>query len=474
MKIPAALLNFYPHSAISQVLKMACPLIGLKILNVLAMFFGVMMIAQLGSTQLAASTLAISFFTTFNILTWSLLLSLNNLIAEAYGANKKDIVAKIFVQSLLLSTILGILFIILLVNSSYFFQLFKLNPELTLIAKNYFIYITYGIPPGLWLVCWQQLLSALEQQKLLFYWNIAVLGTMQVLAYLFIFGKYGFPALGISGLALAISISNWLNLLGLMFIVMKSKKISAYAFLKMNNFTAVKYQLEILKSGWSISIQYSTEFLAFTVITFFMAWFGNYILVIQQITNQFFLLMFMIPAGIAQACTILTSQAVGKNALQDINTIARAGLILGFIFMILSLVIVIVFAKQISNFYLSDIELNTSDQLHILYLFFTIGVLAQGFDALKMILIGVLRGIKDFQTPALLGISLLWLIGVLGGLITTFYLQLGAIGLRLGLLLAFIITTLVLLLRLNKKIRIHSIKTINKKSISHKKLRIFY
>jgi len=183
-----------------------------------------------------------------------------------------------------------------------------------------------------------------------------IAATNFVFDYLLIFGKFGFPQMGLEGAGLACVIAEIAGLAFYVLIILRKIDLSKY-----NLFEFKKPQLQIAKQTMSLSI--------FTMLQNFISlsgWFLFFVIIEKtgeknlatcNIIRSYYLLA-LTPtwAYSASVCTLI-SNAIGAGHRQHVYRIIKRVAIFGLITSIITFIPALISAKGIMSLYTNDIEL---------------------------------------------------------------------------------------------------------------------
>ena len=227
------------------------------------------------------------------------------------------------------------------------------------------------------------------------------------LNYAFVFGKFGFPELGVVGLAVATSIVRITNssvLLG----------FCLYNF-KFKNYKEKDYYHQLVKIGLPISAATMIEFLAFNYIAIVLGKISGAYAAAHNIILTFINLSFMIPFSISNALAVKVGYTNGAKNYSEMFKYIKNALGIVFLFMLLASICFILFTKPLVSVFTTDTNL-----LKLIIPIVPVIALFQLTDGLQATLGGIFRGLKktqlvmvaNFMTYLVVGISLGTYLGI--------------------------------------------------------------
>lgn len=285
------------------------------------------------SSELAAIGIAGLFAWILNTFLWPLSSGVQAITARRYGRqdhNNKD--HKYFTGEVLDNGILLTLLVALLATAVSFLA----RPILTLLidteeilelALQYIRIIRLSlIPTGLYFVI-QGFFSAINKTRYVMYSGVLSNIVNVFLNWIFIFGKFGLPVMGIRGAALGTAISYIVSILFLLLIIIRSHYIHTY---RLFHFDRVhkSIQRDILKVAIPPGIQ---NLIALSIFMTYQTIIEDYSTVYLAATHSifaYFRLNKTIISGFAKAAGILSGNALGRGDKAEAQCLITAA---GFI-----------------------------------------------------------------------------------------------------------------------------------------------
>ncbi|MEL7008481.1 MAG: MATE family efflux transporter [Cyanobacteria bacterium J06588_4] len=430
-----------------KLLSLAIPLASAQLAQALTGFFDTLMMGRLGASTLAAGGLAAITFMTLITVTGAVVMAVTPLIAEADGAGKKHLVAKITTQGFWLVVLATIPIALIVANVDRLLIAIGQEPNTVMLANTYLDIMVWGCFPALGFMLLRAVVSGLSQTRPIM--NIVVGGTVFNIVgnYVLAFGKLSFPKLGIAGLAIASVITFWGMFGALVIYILRHPQLKNYGLFSQLSLFELKLFRKLIRLGTPIGMFIALESGLFAVVTYLMGALGTEVLAAHQIVLQTIVMIFMIPLGISYATTIRVGQGLGKEDLVTVQQAAYLSIILGLLFNLLIAIAICVFPQLIIGLYL---DLNNPANLPVIELatpMLTIGVIALILDGMQKIVYGALQGIQDTQVPVLLSVPSFWIIGLGTGYILSFSYNLGGVGLWIGQSLGLAIAAILFLIR---------------------------
>ncbi|MCF6766627.1 MATE family efflux transporter [Thiotrichales bacterium 19S3-7] len=418
-----------------------------RFVQMISSFIGMLMVAHLGHDQLSASALITPIQALIFVIGASLITSVGILSAKAFGAKEYTAAGKCFHNGFVIALGLSIIIDIILYYADTIL-IFLGQPEASVnLAQQYFNIFIIATPLYLCIFVFQQFLIAVDRKRLIVLMSFLSLPVTAILSYGLIYGHLGLPKLGISGLAWSSSI--W----GLLSIIIYASYLfgSTYfhPFRVFSSFETIQLSQikQMLKIGLPIAFQSASDILSFLAITFMIGWLGNNALAIQQVVNQYFLLLVVPILSLSQTSSILVAQAYGAKNLFDIKRYGNAILTIGLFFALIVMLLFIIFPDHLILFYAGDDHSFTPDLLHLASIILILTGSRLFLDTIIEVKVGSLRGILDVHFPMIISVILSWIICIPLAYIFCFTFNLGLIGISIAGIIMMLVGACILYIR---------------------------
>ncbi len=404
------------------------------------------MLAQLGyvAVQVADSAMvgafggeneiplaAVSFGTTISwLFTFSCIgisLGLTPIIGELFVQNRRQEMAHYLQTSFGLYPIFGLAVMVLQILCEPL--LYKLGQPVEVVdmAMPYYRLMAYGIPFVMVYGSIKQFLEGVGNTKAAMVVTIITNIANIIFNYIFIFGKCGFEPMGVYGAGLATLVSRILNpiLLGGYFIC--SKRYREYLGLFSRKVERWRNSVHLLKLGFPIAGQMVLEAMAFIVTGIMMGWFGAGAISANQVGNTYGNCTFMLILSLGSATTICVSHAFGRRDINEISDVVRSALTMAVVWGI-GVIICFVSLRNIMPLLFTENKevITLASKMLIVYATYQLS------DAVQCILVGVLRGLQQVTSIAIISFIAYIVLNIPVGYLVAFHFGMGATGLIVG------------------------------------------
>lgn len=309
----------------------------------------------------------------------------------------------------------SVLMILLLINVRPVLDTLRMDSHTAFVTQGYLSAFAWGIPAMLLMAALRGLTDGLGHTKVIM--AFSVLGTLinLPLNYIFIYGKFGLPAMGGIGCGWATSISNGVAMTALLIYLSRSKTYRHYNLV--TDWVKPHWQeiSFILKLGVPIGFTIFVEASMFSVIALFLAPLGPVIVAGHQIALNVVSLLFMVPLSIGMALTLRVSFLVGARAPDTARLLSRSSLILAASVALVFALLLFLLASPIARLYTNDPAVQA---VTISLLIFA--ALFQIADVIQVTCISALRGYKDTRVPMVIMLFSFWGLGLPLGYALTF------------------------------------------------------
>jgi MATE family multidrug resistance protein len=448
LRLGAGMISAFSQNRLSTEIKaclgLAIPLAGAQLAQAATAFVDTIMMGWLGSATLAAGGLGASVFQALLLISTGIISAVSPLVAAAYGGKDTKIVGKIVQQGLWLAAGLALPVGLLLWSAQAWLPHLGQSAATIHIALPYLRSIVWGVLPALGFAVLRNFVAALSDPRPVIV--IMLSGTIfNVIAnYSLMFGKWGLPALGLTGIGIASATSLWGMFVALSLYVLSQPRYQAYRVLSQFNQLEMKVLCELIQVGIPIGVLAAVETGMFTLTTFLMGQLGTVSLAAHQVALQTAALTFMVPLGVSLATTVRVGQQLGQQNLDGARLAGRVGIGIAALFMSLMGILFWLFPQPIVALYLDIKKPENGAVVALAQQLLIVAAVFQLFDGIQVSAAGALRGLKDTRIPMLIGIVAYWGIGLTSGYLLGIQFGWGGIGLWWGLAIGLAVASVVL------------------------------
>jgi MATE family multidrug resistance protein len=411
------------------------------------------MVGQLGTAELAAVSLGNSFMFIAMSIGIGFSTAITPLIAEADASNNFKQAKSTYKHGLFLCTTLGILLFLLVFFSKPLMYLMQQPEEVVVLAIPYLNLVAFSLIPLVIFEAIKQFTDGMSMTKYPMYATLIANIINVVLNYLLIFGKFGFPEMGMVGAAygtLASRIIMVIYLWTLLRYKERSLKIVRNIKLFALDFSMIK---KIVNIGSLSAMQMFFEVAIFTSAIWLSGLLGKNSQAANQIALNLSSMTFMVAMGLSVASMIRVGNQKGLQNYKELRRIAFSIFLLGILLAVFFALLFFIFHKSLPNVYvdLNDTT-NYKDNMEVLSIASNLLLAAAFFqisDSIQVVVLGALRGLQDVKIPTILTFISYWVVGFPVSYFLGTEEMYGSFGIWLGLLAGLTTASVLLFIRFN-------------------------
>ena len=373
-----------------------------------------------------------------SIIAWGAARALDPVVAQAYGAGDRRAVGVGLTRGLAMAALLSVPVLALYFAAEPALLLLGQPADLVPVAASYCRALIPGLPAIMAFAIVRNFLQALGSMRPATYAIvIANVGNL-ALNWVLMFGKFGLPALGVTGCALATAINQWVMLGCLVFFARKT--LRAYWPGRAGALDREPL-VRLMKLGLGLGLQFSFEVWAFHAAGFMMGRLGTTPFAAHAIAMNLATISFMVPSGIGAASATRIGNLVGAGFAW--TRAAWIAVALGALVTTVPTVAFVLAAAPLASFYTTD-----PGVIAVAVVVLPLAGAFQLFDGVQAVAFGVLRGAGDTHLPAAANVVGYWLLGLPAGWLLAFSVGWGAAGVWAGLVLGLAAVAGILLARI--------------------------
>ena len=442
--------NFIKND-LSPLLKLAIPLALTGIVGGSAGFFETLFLAHVNHETLAAGALVSWLYGTFFCLLFGALSAINVLISHKHGAQDKTGISLVMRDGLFLAILLTIPSFLLFWNMAPIFLLFGQKPSVVLLAKSYLHALSWGLLPNFIAIALFELIIGLGKTRILTFFTVFGVSLIILFSYVLIFGKFGFPALGIAGAGWGMTISYWVIAIVVASFLLLHKEYKEY-FEHIFDRDKPSFIWELLRVGVPMGAMYCVEVAFFFALTLAMGSLSSGLLAANQIALQYLGMLMAVIFSIAQAVTIRMGHLLGAKEPNLAKNAGYTGIFISAFFMGIVAICYWSFPTLLISF---DFNVHNPNNLIIvndIKKLFLIAAIFQIIEAMRISLFGALRALKDTQFTLFTSIISFWCLALPIGYLFATYFHLGGEGFWWGMVLGASFSVCLLFWRFQSKL----------------------
>lgn len=411
------------------------------------------MVGQLGSAELAAVSLGNSFMFIAMSVGIGFSVAITPLVAEADGEGNKLKGKSAFKHGLFLCGILGIFLFGLVMLGRPLMTEMKQPPEVVELALPYLTLVAASLIPMIIFQAFKQFSDGMSMTRFPMYATIVANLVNIGLNYIFIFGKFGAPELGVVGAAIGTLASRVVMVLYLWYMLAKNEK-SRFFVTNIRIFTLGKNMLsKLLNLGLPSALQMLFEVGIFTSAVWLSGILGKNPQAANQIALNLASMTFMVAQGFSVTAMIRVGNQIGLKNYTELRRIAISVFMLTSVLALVFAGLFILFNGQLPKIFLDLDNLEQlADNTEVVALAANLLIIAAVFqfaDTLQVVALGALRGMQDVKVPMFMTLIAYWIIGFPISYYLSMKTSYESMGIWIGLLAGLTASAIMLFARFN-------------------------
>ncbi len=387
------------------------------------------MVGRLGAEAIGAVGMGTTVFIGICIFAMGLLLGMDTLVSQAFGARRLDECHAWLRHGVVLALLLSAPSVIVVLLLCESMSLWGLHPDVLRLAQPYLRIVTFSTPVLLLHTSFRRYLQGIGVVRPVTVALIFANVFNAVVNWVLIFGHFGAPALGVAGAAWATVAARTV-----MACVLFATIVHRDAPRVMAGRIELSRIRRLLALGLPAASQVTLEVGVFAAATALAGRLAPAALAAHLIAINIASFTFMVPLGVGSAGSVRVGHAIGARDREAASRAGWTALLFGVLFMSCASASFLLFPSALIGAFTHDPSVLA---IGVSLLF--VAAVFQLFDGTQAVATGVLRGLGDTRTPMLWNLAGHWLIGLPLGYTLCFVSGYGVIGLWWGLSTGLII-----------------------------------
>ena len=391
------------------------------------------MVGRVGVSALAAAALVNTVAHVPVVFAFGLIAAIQILTSNAFGARQPHEAAEALRHGLPIATAAGVLTAVGLVIVGPHLAMLGQPRDVVNACQNYLMYIAWSMVPALISHATKQFSESLNNPGPPMIIIYAGLALNIFLNWVFIHGHLGAPAMGLDGAGLATLLSRIAIAAAMIIYVLRSARTRDWLpDVWFREWSLARFRQQ-WKLGFPIGLQTLLEVGAFSVGALMMGWISAEAMAAHQIAINCAATTFMFALGVGMGVSIRVGHAWGAGLPSRIKRIAFGGVILGGGAMGLFALAFVLGGTTIAGWFVLDAKvIQLTASLLVVAGFFQI------VDGTQVVMISALRGMSDVRLPVVIVAVAYWAVALPLAYLFGFAMNLGAIGIWIGLALGLL------------------------------------
>ncbi len=399
------------------------PIVVQNLLNNLLNLVDTLMIGRLGETTIAAVGLANKVFYVFALLMFGVCSGSGILAAQYWGRRELPNIRKVLKMSLLIGVGCSFLFVI----PGIFFpelvmRIFTPEQETIALGAKYLIIIAFSYPLTAVTNAYIAILRSMNYVKLPVIITTISIVVNITLNYVLIFGKFGFPEMGVAGAALATVIARIIECGSLILLLHLHKAgdgaVGDFIHMKIKIALDKSFVIRYIRTAAPVICNEFMWGLGVTMYSLVYGRMGNAATAAMTITTTVEQVALVFFFGICAAAAVILGNELGEDRLKEAEEHAKVFILLE-VFLTVIGAVALYFSIDWILLLFKGVPSEVANYVRLSIIVFALYMPARMLNAL--FIVAILRAGGDTKAALFLDVTSVWLIGipmaVLGGLV---------------------------------------------------------
>lgn len=391
----------------NTLVKLATPVLIASVAQTGMGFVDTVMAGGVSATDMAAVSIAASIWLPSILFGVGLLMALVPVVAQLNGSGKQGKIPFEIQQGIAMALIISVPIIGVLFQTQTILGLMDVEPLMAEKTNGYMDAVMYAVPAFLLFQALRSLTDGMSLTKPAMVIGFIGLMLNIPLNWIFVYGKFGAPALGGVGCGVATAIVYWIMFLMLLFYVMTSNRVAHINLFGEFHKPQLKPLTRLFKLGFPVAAAMFFEVTLFAVVALLVAPLGPLIVAAHQVAINFSSLVFMLPMSIGAATSIRVGHRLGEDNVEGAAIAARVGLMVAVALSLVTALMTVLLREQVALLY-TDNRAVIEIALQLLLL----AAIYQVTDAIQVVAAGALRGYKDMAAIFNRTFIAYWILGL--------------------------------------------------------------
>lgn len=407
----------------------------------------VAMTGRLGGNDLAAAALGSSLYLVFALAAAGFAAGVGPLLARYRGAGDK--VA--FAGTIWAASFCLVLFVgpatLLLTTGEQILLMGSLNPVLSSLAGSYLSWLSAALPFSLAFSLLWTVASATGRSGVVMWVSLAAIAINAGGNYVFMFGHFGIPAMGLAGAGVSTLLTAALKFLVLI-VYLRPRSTPIF-----QPHGLIQLCRPVLRDGLPLAVLELATMGYFAAITFVVGLIGSAQLAAHAVALQIAEIGIGFAFGFSEAAAVSVAFDVGRQDLLRLRHTIRRAILLGAGGMLFYAVILALFPKFLALLFVDPNVPLAGAVTGFTMALLPIAALCLAADCGRIVLVGVLRGLGDTRHPVMLNLAGFWLVAFPLAFVLSNDATLGISGIWFGMAAGMGVVTILLWMRLKGSVQ---------------------
>lgn len=432
---------------VRSLLILGLPLVGANLAQAGLHVVDTIMLGWYGVSELAAAVLAVGIFFVLFVLGSGFSAALMGRVAAALGSGDVTQARRDTRMTLWLSLAYAVLIMPFFYYSGTILRAAGQEPDVADLAQSFLRIAMFGMFPALVVATLKACLGAFERTRVVLIVTVLAVVVNAGLNWIFIFGRYGAPEMGIQGAAIGSVVVQVISAVVLLVYVARVPELRRFGILERLWRPDWQALWIVLRLGLPVGLTGLAETALFQATALMMGWLGKIPLAAHGIALEIAMITFMVHMGLSSAATIRAGRAYGRGDVAGLRLGAVVALTVSLVFGVAMVCVFFAMPERLVGAFLDPTNPVAPQILAVGVTLLAVAGVFQIFDAIQVMALGLLRGVQDTRVPMWVAVICYWAIGIPSGYFFGFVVGWGPQGLWIGLVLGLAFTGITLIIR---------------------------
>jgi MATE family multidrug resistance protein len=399
-----------PRSLPRELLHLAWPVLIAQAAVMANGVIDTLMAGRLSSIDLAAVGIGASIYAIVFVTAMGVLLALTPVVAHHYGAGRFAEIGADVRQCAWLALVLSVIAFAVLKHPDPLLSFSRLTPEVEVKVRAYLDGVAWAVPGVLFFRVFFGFTAGIGRPRPVMAFNLMGLALKVPLNWVFMYGHFGFPAMGGAGCGWSSAVIMWTIATLAWLWCRRDAEYAPYGVFARFDPPRLPALREYLVLGLPMGVTFLVDVTAFTFMALFIARLGPEISAAHQIAANVAVFVFMVPMALGSAAGVVVGQALGAGNSRRSRHAGLLGLAVGVTAAAIIGTAIYLGAEPLARAYTADAQVAAAAAtLLSIVAFYHVA------DAVQAVMAQVLRGYKRATAPMVIYAIALWGVGLGGG-----------------------------------------------------------
>jgi MATE family multidrug resistance protein len=395
------------QSTLSRLIVIAFPMVVSQTSDTIMLFTDRLFVSRLGEEYLAASMAG--GLTQFMMSSFFLGMVgyVNAIVAQYYGARRTEHCARATFQAVLLSFAAYPVLLAVSPLVRYFFVFAGHSPRQIELGYLYYSTLIFGSIFSILRTALTGFFLGIGRTTVVMLSNLVGMLVNLPANYLLIYGKFGFPAMGLRGAAIGTVIGAFATFAILAAFYLNRANRTEFGTHRARSFDPVLFR-KLLGFGVPVGFEQFLNVAAFNTFVQFMHSYGTIVAAAVTITFNWDVVVFIPMLGLGYATTALVGQNIGANDLPEAKRTAYTALKVAWGYAAAMGILFVTTAPALVRVFVSGFESGGREVSSIAVTMIRLAALYTLADATQLMFAGALKGAGDTKWVMRISVALHW------------------------------------------------------------------